>query len=136
MAQARAAFQHIRAQGAELVVTVDCGAAAYDAIAAAAEIGLEVVVIDHHLMRENPPPATAVVNPNRPGCPSGQGVLAAAGVTFVLLAALEPRSEAARAVRRARPSRTCANGSTSRRSARSATSPPSPASTARWWARG
>ena len=83
-----AAFRHLREQGAELVVTVDCGAAAYDAVAAAAEIGLEVVVIDHHLMRESPPPAAAVVNPNRPGCPSGQGVLAAAGVAFVLLAAL------------------------------------------------
>ena len=39
-------------------------------------------------MRETAPAAAAVVNPNRPGCPSGQGVLAAAGVTFVLLAAL------------------------------------------------
>jgi len=45
-------------------------------------------VIDHHLMREDPPPAAAVVNPNRPGCNSGQGNLAAAGVAFVLLAAL------------------------------------------------
>src|SRR5438309_1661856 len=52
------------------------------------EIGLEVVVIDHHLMREDPPKAAAVVNPNRPGCNSGQGNLAAAGVAFVLLAAL------------------------------------------------
>ncbi|HYG25484.1 MAG TPA: single-stranded-DNA-specific exonuclease RecJ [Caulobacteraceae bacterium] len=83
-----AAFRRIREAGAELVVTVDCGAAAYDAIAHAGEIGLEVVVIDHHLMREEPPNAAAVVNPNRPGCESGQGVLAAAGVTFVLLAAL------------------------------------------------
>src|SRR5215469_14964347 len=83
-----AAFRHLREQGAELVVTVDCGAAAYDAVAAAAEIGLEVVVIDHHLMREDPPKAAAVVNPNRPGCNSGQGNLAAAGVAFVLLAAL------------------------------------------------
>jgi single-stranded-DNA-specific exonuclease len=83
-----AAFRRLREQGAELVITVDCGAAAYDAIAAAAEIGLEVVVIDHHLMRADPPACTAVVNPNRPGCGSGQGNLAAAGVTFVLLAAL------------------------------------------------
>jgi single-stranded-DNA-specific exonuclease len=83
-----AAFRHLHEQGAELVVTVDCGAAAYDAIAAAGEIGLEVVVVDHHLMREAPPAAAAVVNPNRPGDTSGQGVLAAAGVTFVLLAAL------------------------------------------------
>jgi single-stranded DNA-specific DHH superfamily exonuclease len=39
-------------------------------------------------MREDAPRASAIVNPNRPGCASGQGVLAAAGVTFVLLAAL------------------------------------------------
>ena len=83
-----AAFRRLRAEGAELVITVDCGAAAYDAIAAATDIGLEVVVVDHHLMREDPPAAAAVVNPNRPGCNSGQGNLAAAGVAFVLLAAL------------------------------------------------
>lgn len=83
-----AAFRRLREEGAELVVTLDCGAAAYDALEAAAEIGLKVVVIDHHLMREAPPPAAALVNPNRPDCGSGQGVLAAAGVTFVLLAAL------------------------------------------------
>ncbi len=83
-----AAFRGLRDAGAELVITVDCGAAAYDAIAHAAEIGLEVVVIDHHMMRADPPPCTAVVNPNRPGDTSGQGHLAAAGVTFVLLAAL------------------------------------------------
>jgi single-stranded-DNA-specific exonuclease len=83
-----AAFRRLREQGFELVVTVDCGAAAYDALSAAAEVGLEVVVIDHHLMRETPPAARALVNPNQPGCASGQGVLAAAGVSFVLLAAL------------------------------------------------
>jgi single-stranded-DNA-specific exonuclease len=83
-----AAFRHLREAGYELVVTVDCGAAAYDALNAASEIGLEVVVIDHHMMRETPPTARALVNPNQVGCGSGEGVLAAAGVTFVLLAAL------------------------------------------------
>jgi single-stranded-DNA-specific exonuclease len=83
-----AAFRSLKARGAELVVTVDCGAAAHQALEAAAELGLEVVVIDHHLMRGEPPPAAALVNPNHPGCTSGQGHLAAAGVTFVLLAAL------------------------------------------------
>ena len=82
------AFQRLKGQGVELVVTVDCGAAAHEAIAAAADIGLDVVVIDHHLMKGSAPAAAAVVNPNRPGCNSGQGVLAAAGVSFVLLAAL------------------------------------------------
>ncbi len=84
-----AAFRRLKAQGAELVITVDCGAAAHDALACAAEIGLEVVVIDHHLMRgEEIPHVAALVNPNRPDDVSGQGHLAAAGVTFVLLAAL------------------------------------------------
>ena len=97
-----AAFRHLRDQGAQLVITVDCGAAAYDAIAAAGEIGLKVVVVDHHLMRHDPPAAAAVVNPNRPGCGSGQGVLAAAGVTFVLLAALN-REARRRGLFEARP---------------------------------
>jgi single-stranded-DNA-specific exonuclease len=81
-------MRRLKGEGAELVVTVDCGAAAHDALEAAAEIALKVVVIDHHLMRGAPPPAAAVVNPNRPDCVSGQGNLAAAGVTLVLLAAL------------------------------------------------
>ena len=83
-----AAFRKIRDGGAELVVTVDCGAAAHEAVDAAGRMGLDVVVIDHHLMRAAPLNVTALVNPNRPDCTSGQGVLAAAGVTFVLLAAL------------------------------------------------
>jgi single-stranded-DNA-specific exonuclease len=84
-----AAFKRLKAEGAELVITVDCGAAAHDALACAAEIGLEVVVIDHHLMRGGEiPHVAALVNPNRPDDTSGQGHLAAAGVTFVLLAAL------------------------------------------------
>jgi single-stranded-DNA-specific exonuclease len=83
-----ASFRRLKDQGFELVVTLDCGAAAHDALGAAGAIGLEVVVIDHHLMRQEPPPASALVNPNRQDCRSGQGVLAAAGVTFVLLAAL------------------------------------------------
>ena len=84
-----AAFRRLKDEGAELVVTVDCGAAAHDALACAAEIGLDVVVIDHHLMRgDEIPKVAALVNPNRPDCGSGEGRLAAAGVTFVLLAAL------------------------------------------------
>jgi single-stranded-DNA-specific exonuclease len=83
-----AAFDGLKAAGADLVITVDCGAAAHEALAHAVGIGLEVVVVDHHLMRGDPPPCAAVVNPNRPDCGSGQGNLAAAGVVFVLLAAL------------------------------------------------
>ena len=84
-----AAFRRLKAEGAELVITVDCGAAAHDALEAAADMDLPVVVVDHHLMRPGEAPrAAALVNPNRPGCGSGQGQLAAAGVVLVLLAAL------------------------------------------------
>ncbi|MCX5511486.1 DHH family phosphoesterase, partial [Pseudomonas sp. BJa3] len=79
------AFDRLKASAADLVITVDCGAAANEALAHAAAIALNIVVVDHHLMRSEPPTALAVVNPNRPGCNSGQGNLAAAGVVFVLL---------------------------------------------------
>ena len=82
------AFETLKDQGVELVMTVDCGAAAVDALETAQGLGLEVVVLDHHLMQSAPPPAAAVVNPNRPDCNSGCGHLAAAGVVFVLTAGL------------------------------------------------
>jgi len=82
------AFKRLKAQGAELIITVDCGAAAVEPLQAAAGLGLSVVVVDHHLMSEAAPPADALVNPNRPDDRSGCGHLAAAGVSFVLLAAL------------------------------------------------
>ncbi|MDZ4762217.1 MAG: single-stranded-DNA-specific exonuclease RecJ [Alphaproteobacteria bacterium] len=83
------AFRALKAQGAELVVTVDCGAAAIEALRTANEIGLDVVVLDHHLMHDaHTPPTLALVNPNRPDCKSGHGHLAAAGVVFVMAVAL------------------------------------------------
>jgi single-stranded-DNA-specific exonuclease len=82
------AFRHLKAGGADLVITVDCGAAALSALNEAREIDLPVVVIDHHLMHGAVPETAALVNPNRPDCQSGCGHLAAAGVVFVFLAAL------------------------------------------------
>jgi single-stranded-DNA-specific exonuclease len=89
-----AAFRRMALGGADLVVTMDCGAAAHDALTAAADMGLPIVVIDHHMMRGSPPPAAALVNPNAPDCRSGQGNLSASGVTFVLLAALNREARA------------------------------------------
>ncbi|MGE3142267.1 MAG: single-stranded-DNA-specific exonuclease RecJ [Hyphomonadaceae bacterium] len=82
------AFERLKAQGVELVITVDCGAAAEEPLNAAAALGLDVIVLDHHLMSGPPPPALAVVNPNRLDCQSGQGTLTAAGVVLVALAAV------------------------------------------------
>lgn len=82
------AFDQIKADGTQLVITVDCGAAAMAALEHAAEICLPVIVVDHHLMGTDLPPALAVINPNRQDDKSGQGHMAAAGVTFMLLVAL------------------------------------------------
>lgn len=82
------AFRTLKAEGTELVITVDCGAAAHETLNAAAAMGLDVIVIDHHLMEGEFPQALALVNPNRPDDVSGCGHMAAAGVTFILLAAL------------------------------------------------
>jgi len=69
-----------------LIVTVDCGTAAPEAIAAANDAGAEVLVIDHHLGGEILPPAFAVVNPNRQDeTDAAPGYLCAAGVVFLLL---------------------------------------------------
>ncbi|MEQ1618198.1 MAG: single-stranded-DNA-specific exonuclease RecJ [Terricaulis sp.] len=82
------AFERLKAQGVALVITVDCGAAAEGPLNAAADLGLDVIVLDHHLMAGPPPKARAVVNPNRLDCRSGQGDLTAAGVVLVTMAAI------------------------------------------------
>lgn len=82
------AFERLKAAGVELVITVDCGAAAEGPLNAAADLGLDVIVLDHHLMAGPPPKARAVVNPNRLDDRSGQGHLTAAGVVLVTLAAV------------------------------------------------
>ena len=83
-----AAFRHLKEQGADLVITVDCGAAATEALDEARKIDLPVIVIDHHLMGKTLPETAALVNPNRADDTSGYGHLAAAGVVFVMLAAM------------------------------------------------
>lgn len=76
--------------GASLVVTVDCGAMAFEALAAARDAGLDVVVVDHHKCATELPRAYALVNPNRLDEDAGaaHGHLAAVGVAFLLGAAL------------------------------------------------
>src|SRR3546814_14275431 len=72
----------------EVVVTVDGGITAFEALEAAAEAGLEVIVVDHHAAEPRLPQAAAVVNPNRLDDTSGHGQLAAVGVAFLLVVAL------------------------------------------------
>ena len=85
-----AALTRLAAEGATLIVTVDCGAQAFDALAAARDTGVDVIVADHHQCASTLPHALAVVNPNRLDEEGGRahGHLAAVGVCFLLAAAL------------------------------------------------
>ena len=74
--------------GASLVITLDCGTTSEKPIAHARERGADVLVIDHHLADHELPPANALVNPNRPDDISGLSYLCAAGVTFMVLVAV------------------------------------------------
>src|SRR5580704_12092892 len=82
------ALLRLKAEGAAIVVTVDCGATARDALAEAAAAGLDVIVVDHHVTEPLLPRALAVINPNRLDDESPHGVLAAVGVAFLLVVAL------------------------------------------------
>ena len=78
-------------EGSELIVTVDCGAMAHEALSAAAEAGVDVIVVDHHKCPPELPRAAALVNPNRlDECDeaAAHGHLAAVGVAFLLAVAL------------------------------------------------
>jgi single-stranded-DNA-specific exonuclease len=81
------AMRALAAEGAALVITVDCGSAATAALEDAKSLNMDVVVLDHHKV-DAAPPAAAHVNPNQPGDTSGLGHLCAAGVTFLFLVAL------------------------------------------------
>lgn len=82
------AFQALFSQGHRLLITVDCGTLAFEPLAYAKSIGMEVIVIDHHLADPQLPHALAIVNPNRLDETSPLGYLAAVGVTFLLAVAV------------------------------------------------
>ena len=83
-----AALRQIAENGTKVVVTVDCGIVAHEALAAGAQAGLETIVVDHHAAEPQLPEALAVVNPNRLDQAPGLGHLAAVGVAFLLAVAL------------------------------------------------
>ena len=82
------AVKALAAKGAKLLVTVDCGTTSIEALAEAKRLGMSVVVIDHHQCGDDLPVVDALVNPNRPDDLSGLGHLAAVGLVFVTLVAV------------------------------------------------
>jgi single-stranded-DNA-specific exonuclease len=77
--------------GIHLIITVDCGSDDQDAVKAARNAGIDVIITDHHMISDTIPPAVAVVNPKRDDCPSGFHDLAGVGVAFYLLICLRKK---------------------------------------------
>lgn len=72
----------------DLIITVDNGIASIDGVNRANELGIDVLVTDHHLPGEELPKACAIVNPNQPGCDFSSKSIAGVGVIFYLMLAL------------------------------------------------
>lgn len=84
----RAAVEEAAADGVRLLLTVDCGVTAVAEVARAKELGLDVVVTDHHEPPAVLPEALAIVNPRQAACPYASKDLAGVGVAFKLVQAL------------------------------------------------
>ena len=120
------ALKVLAAEGARLVICLDCGSTSFEALEAARDLGLTVVVIDHHEVGVDLPHAHALVNPNRQDDLSGLGYLCAVGVTLLATVAINRTFAGAAGTGRAAASPTSSSGSIWWRSARSAT-------WFRWW---
>jgi len=82
------ALLKLKAEGAAVAITVDCGVTAFAPLDEAASAGLDVIVVDHHVAEPNLPRALAVINPNRLDESGAHGNLAAVGVAFLLAIAV------------------------------------------------
>jgi len=78
-------------KGASLVLAVDCGVSDHDALVFAKDRSVDAIIIDHHQIPDEPPPALALINHNRPDCPFAGSELSAAGAAFYFAAALRSK---------------------------------------------
>ena len=83
------AVEKIAADGAQLIITVDCGSLSHKEVARANELGVDVIVTDHHNVAPEQPAAAAVINPKRPDSKYPFSDLAGVGVAFKLVQALQ-----------------------------------------------
>ncbi len=81
-------IERAAAEGVTLVISVDTGIRAQEVVARARQLGVDVIVTDHHLPEDDLPPAFAVINPNRPDCSYPDKSLCGVGVAFKLVQAL------------------------------------------------
>jgi single-stranded-DNA-specific exonuclease len=82
------ALAHLAGQGVRLVVTVDCGIRSVEEVIHGNQLGLDIIITDHHYVGEETPPALAAINPKQPGCRYPFKKLAGVGLAFKLAQAL------------------------------------------------
>lgn len=85
------AIEKLAEEGAQLIVTVDCGSLSHEQITRANELGVDVIVTDHHSVAETMPPAVATINPKRTDHEYPFIDLAGVGVAFKLVQALQTK---------------------------------------------
>ena len=83
------ALTELREKGADLIITVDCGIRSVFEVEHANQIGLEMIITDHHSLGPKMPPGTAVINPKRPDSAYPDDMLAGVGIAFKLAQALK-----------------------------------------------
>jgi len=82
------ALKSLKETGAEVLFILDCGITAFETVQAGTDMGLKIIIIDHHEAEEKLPNAWHVINPKRKDDESGLGMLAAIGVTFLSCVAI------------------------------------------------
>jgi len=84
-------LKQLSSQGVRLVVSVDCGISNYEEVELARSMGIDVVIVDHHELPPNLPPAFAITNPHRPDCSFPDKGLSGAGLAFYLIIGLRAK---------------------------------------------
>ena len=82
------AIEELAERGAKLLITIDCGIADTEEVSRANNLGMEVIITDHHLLSHFIPPAYAILNPKQPDCSYPEKMLCGSGVVFKLVQAL------------------------------------------------
>src|SRR3989344_1946041 len=85
------AIEELVSRGATLLITIDCGITDSGEVTCANELGMEVIITDHHLLNHSIPQAYAILNPKQPDCVYPEKMLCGSGVVFKLVQALVSR---------------------------------------------
>ncbi|PHS36237.1 MAG: single-stranded-DNA-specific exonuclease RecJ [Alkaliphilus sp.] len=83
-------IKRIKEQGADLIITVDCGITSYEEVEYAKKLGLDIIITDHHECQENMPKAIAIINPKQTDCNYPFKHLCGCGIALKLIQALTP----------------------------------------------